>query len=224
MAHLKGYQGYLQADAYQGYDVLYDEQQPHYRIIEVACWAHVRRKFYEVAQQAKTTGSAHQALSFTQKLYHVEREARALDDEARKQLRQEKAKPILEEFKSWLDALKDRLLPKSPVGEAVNYTLKNWLALNRYLEDGMLDIDNNAAERLIKPIKIGVKNYLFNGSDLGAENAAIFYSLIETCKLHHINPYEYLRDILIRLPTQLNSKIDELLPWHWKPVGSNTNL
>ncbi len=108
------------------------------------------------------------------------------------------------------------MVPKSPLGNAIYYAINNWDALLVYLEDGMLDIDNNAAERLIKPIKIGVKNYLFAGSDQGGENAAIFYSLIETCKLHKINPYDYLRDVLMRLPAQLNSKIAELLPWNWK--------
>jgi transposase len=107
----------------------------------------------------------------------------------------------------------------------VNYALKNWKALERYLDDGMLEIDNNAAERLIKPIKIGAKNWIFAGSDQGAKNAAIFYSLIETCKLHQINPYDYLRDVLTRLPTQLDSKIDVLLPWNWKPlqVGNDSS-
>lgn len=222
MAFLKGYQGNLQADAYQGYDILYDKKQVDYHIIEIGCWAHVRRKFYEIAKLSKTFGSAHQALLFIQKLYHIEKQAHDMDDEARKQLRQEKAKPILDEFKVWLDDLKNRVLPKSPLGEAVNYTIKNWPALNRYVDNGLLAIDNNAAERLIKPIKIGVKNYLFAGSDQGAETAAIFYSLIETCKLHHINPYDYLRDVLIRLPTQLNSQIHELLPWNWKLLPSIT--
>jgi transposase len=121
-------------------------------------------------------------------------------------------------FKKWLDDLANRAIPKSPLGNAVNYALKNWEAVERYLDDGMLDIDNNAAERLIKPVKIGAKNWIFAGSDQGAKNAAIYYSLIETCKLHQINPYDYLRDVLTRLPTQLNSKIDELLPWHWKSL------
>lgn len=221
MAFLKGYQGYLQADAYQGYDILYSEKQVDYHIIEIACWAHARRKFFEIAKQSKTVDTAaHQALSFIQKLYQIEREAHDFDDEARQQYRQEKSKPVLAAFKEWLDQLKDRVLPKSPLGDAVNYTLNNWQALNGYVDNGMLSIDNNAAERLIKPIKIGVKNYLFAGSDQGARNAAIFYSLIETCKLHQINPYDYLRDVLIRLPTQLNSQLDELLPWNWKPLSA----
>src|SRR5262249_36082253 len=133
------------------------------------------------------------------------------------------SKPILDQFKKWLDELVNRVIPKSPLSNAVNYALKNWEALERYLEDGMLDIDNNAAERLIKPVKIGAKNWIFAGSDQGAKNAAVFYSLIETCKLHQINPYDYLRNVLTRLPTQLNSKLDELLPWNWKSLQARDN-
>ena len=218
-AFLKGYQGYLQADAYSAYDALYSDHMDS-GIQEVACMAHVRRKFFEVAAQSKKTGSAHQAMSFIQKLYHIESAAREMDDLGRKALRQEKSTPILKNFKQWLDEHSQRILPKSPLGNAINYALKNWPALLRYLEDGLLDIDNNAAERLMRPIAIGRKNWLFAGSDQGAENAAIMYSLIETCKLHAINPYHYLRDVLMRLPTQLNAKISELLPWNWKPVSS----
>ncbi len=216
MEFLRGYRGYLQADAYKGYDILYKKLQKDYAIIEVACMAHVRRKFYDIASQSKKAGSAHEALLFIQKLYHIETQVRELDNESRKVIRQEEEKPILTEFKEWLDKLAGRVVPKSPLGNAIYYAINNWDALLVYLEDGMLDIDNNAAERLIKPIKIGVKNYLFAGSDQGGENAAIFYSLIETCKLHKINPYDYLRDVLMRLPAQLNSKIAELLPWNWK--------
>ena len=223
MEFLKGYSGYLQVDAYSGYDILFRKEQKDYAITEVACMAHVRRKFYEIAEQTKTTGSAHQALSYIQRLYAVEKEARSLDDEARKELRERKSKPLLADFKNWLDKLINRVIPKSPLGNAVNYALKNWEALERYLEDGMLDIDNNAAERLIKPVKIGAKNWIFAGNDQGAKNAAIFYSLIETCKLHEINPYDYLRDVLKRLPTQLNSKINELLPWNWKTTRNDSS-
>jgi len=217
MAFLQGYKGYLQADAYTGYDVLYDKQHPDFDIIEVACMAHCRRKFYEIAKATKKAGSAHQALAFIQKLYRIETEAETMSDQDRYQRRQEKAKPIIDEFKQWLDVKVDQVIPKSPLGQAIAYTLKNWEALTRYCDDGMLAIDNNAAERLMRVVAVGRKNYLFAGSDQGAENAAVFYSLIETCKLHKINPYHYLRDVLKRLPTQLNSKLDELLPWSWQP-------
>ncbi len=180
--------------------------------------AHVRRKFYDVAQSAPTTDSAHEALLFIQALYQLESTARDYEDDARAALRQDKAKPILNAFKAWLDEYSTRALPKSPLGSAVQYTLKNWTALCVYLEDGMLSIDNNAAERLMRPIAIGRKNWLFAGSDAGAKHAAICYSLIETCKLNKLNPYHYLRDVMARLPTQLYSRIHELLPWNWQPA------
>lgn len=217
MDFLKGYQGYLQADAYTGYDVLYQDQHKDFDIIEVACMAHARRKFYDLAKHAKKAGSAHQALGFIQQLYKIEKHVKDMNDQQRYEYRQEHSIPILDKFKKWLDHKIENILPKSPLGKAISYTLKNWEALKRYCDDGILAIDNNAAERLMRVVAIGRKNYLFAGNDQGAENAAIFYSLIETCKLNEINPYHYLRDILKRLPSQLNSKIDELLPWNWQP-------
>ena len=217
MAFLKNYSGYLQADAYTGYDVLYDPTRVDVDIIEAACMAHARRKFVEIAKTAKKTGSAHQALSFIQQLYRIEKVGHDLTDDERLALRQQKALPLLVTFKAWLDTRMNQVLPKSPLGHAIRYTLKNWDALTRYCEEGMLSIDNNAAERLMRVIAIGRKNYLFAGSDQGAKNAAICYSLIETCKLNNVNPYHYLRDVLKRLPTQLNKDIHALFPWNWQP-------
>ena len=208
---LRGYQGYLQADAYPGYDVLFKTG----KIIEVGCMAHARRKFYDVAQGNKNSGSAYQALSYIQKLYRIESDARELNAEERRLLRLEKSKPLLNEFKTWLDKQSLRVLPKSPVGGAIHYALNQWQALISYLDEGMLDIDNNRAERAIKPIVIGRKNYMFVGSDAGGENAAGVYSLIQTCKENKVNPYEYLRDVLTRLPTHKMNRIRELLPYNW---------
>jgi transposase len=140
MEFLKGYRGYLQADAYTGYDILYDLTQKDFQIIEVACMAHCRRKFYDVAKTSVKTGSAHEALGFIQKLYKIESEARDLDDEKRYELRQKEALPLLEKFKQWLDQKVNQVLPKSPLGEAIRYTLKNWEALTRYCNEGMLSI------------------------------------------------------------------------------------
>ena len=206
---LKEYEGYLQADAYAGYDALYKNN-----IIEVGCMAHARRKFVEATKGTKEIGAPNKALRYIRELYKVEEEAKDLDDESRRKLRLEKSKPILEEFKQWLETKK--IVPKTAIGKAITYTLNQWEALTRYLDHGMLSIDNNFAERLIKPIVIGRKNWLFAGSDKGAANAAIIYSLIETCKLNNVNPYEYLRDVLTRLPTQLNNNIRELLPYNWE--------
>ena len=199
----------MQADAYAGYDALYKNN-----IIEVGCMAHARRKFVEATKGTKEIGAPNKALRYIRELYKIEEEAKDLDDESRRKLRLEKSKPILEEFKQWLETKK--IVPKTAIGKAITYTLNQWEALTRYLDHGMLSIDNNFAERLIKPIVIGRKNWLFAGSDKGAANAAIIYSLIETCKLNNVNPYEYLRDVLTRLPTQLNNNIRELLPYNWE--------
>lgn len=217
---LKGYEGYLQADAYTGYDKIYATN----KIIEVGCMAHARRKFFDVVQSnnkaIKTkikSGVAVTALNYIGKLYRIERQIKNLDPIAKKALRKRKAKPILKDYRGWLLRQSTRVLPKSPLGQAIRYTLKNWIALNRYLADSILDIDNNKAERLMRPVAIGRKNWSFAGNDRGGRAAAIIYSLIESCKVNDINPYDYLRDILTRLPNTLNRDIKSLLPYIWKP-------
>ncbi|HWT83025.1 MAG TPA: IS66 family transposase, partial [Candidatus Methylomirabilis sp.] len=164
---LAGYQGYLQADAYSGYDGLFVAG----KILEVGCWMHARRKFYE----ARTTDPprAHQALAWISLLYDIEDEAKEknLDDTQRHALRQEKSRPILTKLKEWLD--QQQFLPKSPIGEAIGYALNHWGALERYLEAGFLEIDNGASERALKPVAIGRKNWLFAGSKEGGKTAAI---------------------------------------------------
>ncbi len=214
---LKDYQGYLQADAYTGYDKIYAAN----KIIEVACMAHARRKFFDVVEansKIKSKGGiAATALNYIKQLYKIENQIKDLEPIVKRALRKRKAKPILKAYKKWLLKQNMRVLPKSPLGKAVRYTLKNWIALTRYLGQGILDIDNNKAERLMRPITVGRSNYLFAGNDRGGKAAAIMYSLIESCKLNEINPYEYLRDILIRIPNTLNRDIKSLLPYNWKP-------
>ncbi|MHC4397739.1 MAG: IS66 family transposase [Planctomycetota bacterium] len=210
---LSKYQGYLQADAYQGYDKIYADN----KVIEVACMAHARRKFVDIEKNANKTALS--ALNYIGKLYKIERRIKDFHPVAKRAIRKLEAKPILKEFKIWLKRKKLSVIPKSPMGKAVNYALKNWIALTRYLADGVLDIDNNAAERLIRPIAVGRKNWMFAGSDRGGRAAAIMYSLIETCKLNNKNPYDYLRDTLTRLPTTLQRDIAELLPYERKPVA-----
>ena len=207
---LKNYKGYLQADAYTGYDKLYK----NYNIIEVACMAHARRKFIEVERSGTKNLSA---LNYIGKLYGIERKIKDLNPIAKEAFRKRYAKPILKEYKKWLLEKNLRVLPKSPLGQAISYSLTNWIALTRYLGNGILDIDNNRAERLMRPITLGRKNWLFSGNDHGGHAAATIYSLIETCKLNKINPYEYLRDVLTRLPNTLNRDIKTLLPYNWEP-------
>jgi transposase len=217
---LEGYCGYLQADAYAGYDQVFAGGQ----IIEVACWAHARRKFFEIARQAEKGKriSAHEALDFIGQLYAIEQEAKdlALDGEDIRRLRQEKAKPILSQFKDWLEDRLRELAPKSLTAKAIGYALKHWQALQRYTEDGRLEIDNNRSERAIRPLAIGRKNWLFLGSPRGGQAAATVFSLIQTCKELGLNPEAYLKDVLTRLPTTKQKDIDTLLPHNWKPVGA----
>lgn len=240
---LDGYQGYLQADAHSNYDALYEDGD----IFEVACWAHARRKFFD----AKTSdpGRAHTALAMIGELYAIEREATAhiakLEEEAstasdkrmarqrgytdRRQLRQDRAVSKLAALKSWLTEEQKRVLPKSPIGEAIGYALNHWDALHRYTEQGFLAIDNNIAERAIKNVVIGRKNWLFAGSDEGGHTAAVLFSLTVTCKTLGIDPFAYLRDIFTRLPilaAELNDPaklvehpaLDDLLPDRWKAL------
>ena len=220
---LGNWSGYLQADAFSGYDGIYLGQSGG-KVVEVACWAHTRRKFYEARNsdmQASTEALAHIRL-----LYDVEDQAREkrLEDSQRAPLRQTLAKPRLEAFKQWLLAIKKEngghVLPKSPMGEAVTYALNQWDALCVYITDGRLAIDNNVAENTLRRITIGRKNWLFVGSDNGGQTAAILYSLISTCKRHKIEPWAYLRDVLARIPQQPADKLDELLPDQWKAEQS----
>ena len=210
----KDYRGYLQADAYTGYDALFKDG----KVIEVGCSAHARRKFDE----ARTTDPqrAHRALAYIRRLYAVEADAkeRKLDDEARRALRQQLSVPILWELFAWLEAVRAQVLPKSPMGEAIAYALNQKAALLRYTEQGFLEIDNNASERGEKTIAIGRRNWLFFGSEGGGATAAILFSLTETCHRLGVEPWAYLRDVLDRVSTHPASRIDELLPDHWEAI------
>lgn len=213
----KNYQGYLQADAYPGYNKLYQSG----RIIEVACWAHARRKFTDAVKLLKNNEGltlADAALEYIGKLYGIEKRCRSMSNHERYFYRRRFAKPILRKLHRWLNKQIKNTPPKSLIGQAMQYTLNHWKALNNYLRDGVLNIDNNQAERAIKPFVIGRKNFLFAGSHQGAEHAAVIYSLIESCKKFHINTFDYLKDVLQSLPTTLNKDIASLFPCYWKPV------
>ena len=209
-AFLDGYRGYLQADAFGGYDGIYSSGD----VIEVACWAHARRKFHE----ARSTDSnrAHQVLAWIRQLYDTERNAKKLDADKRRAMREEKSKPLLYAMRRWFDEQRDKILPKSPIGEAMQYAINNWTALTRYLDDGVLDIDNNEAEQALRGIAIGRKNWLFLGSDRGGRAAAIHYTLIQSAKRHGLDPFAYLRDVLLRIATEPNIDLHQLLPDRWK--------
>jgi transposase len=213
-AFLGEFRGYLQADAYAGYDALYATG----RVLEVGCWAHARRYFWDA--KGADAGRALRALGAIRELYAVEADARALAADARRAQRQERARPVLERFKTWLDEQADVILPKSPIGEAVGYARKQWGALTRYLDDGDLAIDNNVSERALRKVVVGRGNWLFCGNDEGGRRAAILYSLVGTCKGHGLDPWAYLRDVLARIPTHPDSRRAELLPRHWKTASA----
>jgi len=217
-AFLREFKGYLQADAFPGFDALYrvDPTSGTARVVEVGCMAHARRKFHD-AQGSDELRSLI-ALAFIRLLYKVEDEARGLDPPARKALRQEKSREWLDHFKIWLEAQRAEVLPKSPIGEAVRYALEQWTALTRYLDDGHLEIDNNRTERALRAVAIGRNNWTFAGSDEGGERAAILYSVIQSAKRHGLDPFAYLRDVLQRVWTQPQNRIRELLPDQWKPT------
>lgn len=213
---LANFQGYLQADAFSGYDGLYLPQGPGTvaRIIEVACNAHARRKFYD----ARTSDAllAHQALAYYGQLYELELAAKGYAAAILLQIRRDIAVPILHTFRAWLDEQRPKALPKSPMGEAIGYALNNWTALVRYTESGILAIDNNVAEREMKQIAIGRKNWLFFGSEQGGKTAAILMSFTSTCKRLGVEPWAYLQDVLTRLPTTPSEQLTDLLPHHWQ--------
>ena len=213
LAFLRDFRGYLQADAYAGYDALYATG----RVVEVACWAHARRYFFDA--KASDPARALPALGFIQQLYAVERNVKGADAETRRARRDEQAHPVLTRFRQWLDAQADIVLPKSPIGEAVGYARAQWTAFTRYCEDGALSIDNNVSERALRKVVTGRANWTFCGSDAGGERAAILYSLVATCRSHGLDPWAYLRDILERIPTHPNRQRAELLPRHWKPAA-----
>jgi transposase len=213
---LAKYQGYLQADAFSGYDCLYlpDPLTTKARIIEVACNAHARRKFFE-AQKTDPVRSV-MALGYYRQLYELERQAKDFSEEQRRQIRQDLAVPILKSFREWIDKAYQEVLPKSPMAEALRYARNNWSALVLYAETGFLDIDNNVAEREMKRIAIGRKNWLFFGSKEGGKMAAVMMSFTSTCRRLGVEPWEYLQDMLTRLPTTPAEQLDELLPDRWQ--------
>jgi transposase len=209
-AMLAAYQGALQSDGY----AVYDDYDTRPEIVSYNCWAHARRKFFE-AQSNAPDRSAH-ALTEIARLYEIERVLRERDASPaeRQALRQAEAVPILARFKSWLEA--NPGLPKSPWGQAVAYSLNRWAKLNRYCDDGRIEIDNNLIENAIRPIALGRRNYLFAGSHEAAQRAAVIYSLLGTCKKHEVHVYDWLKDVLERIPTHPHKRVKELLPHHWK--------
>lgn len=209
---LKGYRGYLQADAFSGYDRICAGDD----VVEVACWAHARRKFVDA--QTSHPGEAARIVELIGRLYAIERRARERNVSEDRLLawRRRYGRRRLAHLREELDRLSPAVLPRSPLGKAITYTLKNWTALNRYTEAAFLSIDNNHSERQIKQMVIGRKNWMFCGSENGAHNAATLFSLVVSCKLHGVDPFAYFRDVLMRIHTHPASQIAELTPRAWK--------
>jgi transposase len=213
LTFLADYQGYLHADAYSGYCALYRTG----RVIEVGCWAHCRRRFFEIAKIQKTPGLAAHALAWIARLYAIEATAKDMPPDRKHRVRQAEAVPLLRDLRCWLDSHFPNLLPQSPLAQAFGYALRNWDALVRYTDNGVLQPDNNAMERAIRPIAVGRSNYLFAGSVRGGRAAATMYSLLGTAKLNGLNPYAWLKDVLTRLPSHPSNRVAELLPLAWPP-------
>jgi transposase len=211
--HLQDFTGILQADGYAGFDKLYNEADPDHPIKEAACWAHVRRKFYDI-QVATDSPVASEALARIGELYGIEADIRGQLAAARQQVRQARAGPKLVDLHQWLITTVKQLSKKSDLAGAIHYALARWKALTRYRDDGRIEIDNNAAERALRAVALGRKNYLFAGADCGGERAAAIYSLIGTAKLNDIDPESYLRFVLTHIPDHPINRITDLLPWN----------
>jgi transposase len=211
-AHLKGFSGTLQADAYGGWKQIYASGA----VLEAACWAHARRPWWDIyCDTGKASDSiAAEALRRIRALYDIEDELRGQPPQARREQRQARAGPLLAAMHAWLEGLLGRVSAKSNLARAIGYSLARWTALTRYVDDGAIEIDNNAAERALRGVALGRSNYLFMGSDAGGERAAALYSLVETAKLNGLDPQAYLRDVLGRIADHPINRIDELLPWN----------
>jgi transposase len=209
--HLAAFSGVMHADGYGG-KKLYGNQ-----IIEAACMAHVRRKFHDVIK-LKPSPIADEALSRIGALYDIEDRIRGMPADERRALRQEHAKPILTDLKLWIEAKLPTMPQKQKLAEAMRYALSRWAALSVYIDDGRVEIDNNIAERAMRPPGIGRKNWLFAGSDKGGERIANILTIIETTKLHNHNPEVYLTDVLSRIRDHPKDRLEELLPWNWTPA------
>lgn len=219
LTHLAAFSGVLQADGYAGFNGLYEGRRPGGALIEAACWAHTRRKFFDVHAR---TGSAvaFEALERIGAIYEVERSVSGMPPDERLRQRQARSKPLAAALKAWAETILPQLSGGSDLAKAFRYMLVRWTALTRVFDDGRIALDNNPAERALRSVAIGRKNYLFAGSARGAERAAAFYTLIETAKLNGLDPEAYLRDVLTRLADHPAKRLAELLPWNWSPLAA----
>jgi hypothetical protein len=226
---LANFTGWLHADGYAGFAKLYEIAgaadaallQGPPRVAEVGCWSHVRRGFFDEWTQHKST-IAKEALDRIGVLFDIERPIAGHAADIRRDVRQRTARPRIDELATWLDAQLDKLPAKSDLAGAIRYARSRWGALTRYLDDGRLEISNNAAENQIRPAALGRKNWLFCGSDAGGERAAAFYTLIRTARLNGIEPEAWLTDVIARIGSHPINRLAELLPWNWQPPATQS--
>src|ERR1700675_1421062 len=214
--HLAGYAGLMQADAYAGFNKLYEASRRGGPIIEAACWAHARRKFFDLARLNKSP-IAIEAIERIDALFAIEREINGMPPAERARVRHERSRPLVTDLEKWLRGQRGKLSGRSDIAKAIQYSLNCWTALTRFLDDGRLCMSNNAAERALRCVAVGRHNWTFAGSDEGGRRAAAVYTLIETAKLNDIDARAWLADVLARLPDHPARRIGELLPWNWKP-------
>ena len=222
-ALLKGCRGHLHADGYAGFGGLYEADPKTGApapLKEVACWAHARRKIYDVQIETKSQAAA-EALDMIARLFAIETAVKGKPPAERGAARRERAIPLLNDLRAFLDTTLAKISGKSDFARAIRYTTSRWTALTRYVDDGHLEMTNNAAERAIRPLTLGRKNYLFAGSDEGGRRAAIIYTLIETARLNDVDPEAWLADVIARIADHPINQIDDLLPWKWSREGSH---
>jgi transposase len=213
VTHLQNFKGVLQVDGYAGFEHLTRSG----KVTLAACWAHARRKYFEIAESADSP-IATEALRRIGDLYRTEARINGQTAEQRREVRRAESAPLLREFKAWLDQQLARLSERNPLADAIRYTLGHWTQLGRFIEDGRIELDTNPVERAIRPVALGRKNHLFAGSDGGGARWATVCSLVETCKLNGVEPYAYLRDVLERMVAGFPAnRLAELMPWAWKP-------
>ena len=230
--NLQSWSGLMQADAYAGFTALYAKQRTPGQIHEAACWAHGRRKFFELADLARKKGArdaritlspiAVEAVKRIDAIFEIEREINGLSTEQRLAMRQQRVRPLVDALHAWMNTERTRVSSKGAIAKAMDYMLKRWPAFTRFLDDGRLCLSNNAAERMIRPLAVGRRNWTFAGSDRGAERAAAIYTLLQTAKLNNVDPQAWLADVLARIAAAPASRLAELLPWNWNPQTAPT--
>jgi transposase len=219
--HLAGYAGILQADAYTGFGALYESKRKPGPITEAACWSHGRRHFFEQADLRKAP-LAIEAVRRIDAIFTIERRINGQSAADRLVVRQQETKPIVDDLEKWMGAERARLSRHAATARAIDYMLTRWPAFTRFLDDGRICLSSNAAERALRGIALGRRSWMFAGSDRGGERAAAMYTLITTAKLNSINPQAWLADVLARIADYPALRINELLPWYWKPAQDQT--